>query len=132
MSSLLDRYAELVAEWGKKMNLVSDPEIRSIKAQHVDDCVRAYQCLTANLGAETVVELPIVDIGSGAGFPGVVWAILDPTTKTFLIEPREKRVTFLRHIAAKLQLKNIEVICSRFEDLPREQLPSRCLFTMRS
>ena len=132
MNNQLIQYAELVAEWGTKLNLVSNPNKDSVMAEHITDCVQAYECLAKNLSPDTSTSLPIVDIGSGAGFPGIVWAILNPSTKTYLIEPREKRVTFLRHVALKLPLKNVEVICSRFEDLPREQLPERCLFTSRA
>ena len=68
---LLDAYARLVAEWGKKMNLVSEPNIEAIMREHVNDCVSAFDSLAKNSTA--ALSLPLVDIGSGAGFPGIVW-----------------------------------------------------------
>lgn len=132
MKEQLEKFAELVAEWGSKMNLVSVPKKDAVMSEHIDDCVRAYERLEAILGAETLSVLPVVDIGSGAGFPGIVWAIINPEVPVYLVEPRDKREIFLRHAAHKLGLKRIRVICSRFEDLPRAELPRRCLFTSRA
>ena len=57
-----------------------------------------------------------IDIGTGAGFPGLILAIAMPETKWYLVEPLKKRYSFLNYIKIKLNLKNVKVIPNRLED----------------
>jgi 16S rRNA (guanine527-N7)-methyltransferase len=58
-----------------------------------------------------------LDVGSGAGFPGIPLAIVWPTTRWFLVESREKKAGFLEKAVRELGLANVKVVCARVEDL---------------
>lgn len=111
----LKAYAELLSKWNEKMDLVSSSEISRIYAEHIMDSVAAFGCI------EVSRETPILDIGSGAGLPGVVFAILAPEIKLILLEPRDKRVTFLKECRRELKLENVEVVHGRLEDFKSER-----------
>jgi 16S rRNA (guanine527-N7)-methyltransferase len=66
-----------------------------------------------------VVGSRIADVGSGAGFPGIPLAIVEPARRFTLIESRLKRASFLRHAVAELGLSNVAIAHARAEDLPR-------------
>ena len=63
-----------------------------------------------------VIKGNIFDFGSGAGFPGVVTAISNPQMEITLLDSSLKKVSFLNHVKAELQLKNIKVVHNRIED----------------
>ena len=62
----------------------------------------------------------ILDVGTGAGFPGMMLAIAYPDVKTVLCEPRQKRATFLKYVAMELELDNVVVVKKRVEDFHDE------------
>ena len=64
-----------------------------------------------------------MDVGSGAGFPGIPIKLALPGKPVHLVEPRRKRANFLRQVARELQLADVHVIEKRVEDLSREPLP---------
>jgi 16S rRNA (guanine527-N7)-methyltransferase len=106
-------YQELI-EWNKKINLTAITDYSSVQVKHFLDSLTVTLALS---GKE--VESPdfnIIDIGTGAGFPGVPLKILLPQPKLVLIEPTTKKTAFLRHIINKLQLENIEILNSRAEE----------------
>ncbi len=106
--SQLDTYAELLVEWNEKMNLtaITDPE--EIETKHFLDCLLAAQYCKP--------EDNIADVGTGAGFPGVVMKIFCPEAEVTLIDSLEKRLTFLESTASELGLK-MNYIHGRAEDL---------------
>jgi len=63
-----------------------------------------------------------LDIGSGVGVPGLIWAFLCPETLFFLIESQQKRAAFLQRAISKLEIKNTQVLLTRFENLSPEQI----------
>ena len=78
--------------------------------------------------------MTLADIGSGAGFPGIPVKIICPDLSVFLVEPTQKKAIFLRHICSKLQLKNIEIIDKRIEEvkgLTVDVAVTRALFSVR-
>ncbi len=107
-------FAELVAKWNKSMNLVSEETTIEIINNHVIDSLYAS------------FHLPeadaILDIGSGAGFPGIPLAILRSKSRVILIESRQKPVSFLKEAKLRLKLKNLEVVNKRIEELSTESL----------
>ena len=115
--NMLEEYLELLIKWNKKIDLVSPAMSEVLIERHFQDSYAACLLLGNELGGSRTC----LDVGSGAGLPGVVFAILKPEAKFFLCEPREKRQIFLREVVARLGLKNIELLHSRLEDLERDR-----------
>jgi len=102
---LLDRYLTELAHWGAHTNLVGSLDRAALEV-HVRDSLAAAPELPA--GAS------VVDLGSGAGFPGLPVAIARPDLRVTLLEIRERRVSFLRHVTRTLGL-SCEVVRGRIE-----------------
>lgn len=112
MLDALDQYAEILVEYNQKVNLtaITDPE--GIEDKHFADSL-----LLANL-PETAGKL--VDVGTGAGFPGVVAKIFKPELQLTLMEPTGKRVEFLKYVCAQLGLSGVEFSKERAEEAARK------------
>ena len=112
MLDALDQYAEILVEYNQKVNLtaITDPE--GIEDKHFADSL-----LLANL-PETAGKL--VDVGTGAGFPGVVAKIFKPALQITLMEPTGKRVEFLKYVCAQLGLSGVEFAKERAEEAARK------------
>ena len=109
----LDQYAEILVEYNKKVNLtaITDPE--GVEDKHfVDSLLFAVQ---------PEVKGKMVDVGSGAGFPGVVAKIYKPDLELTLMEPTGKRVEFLKYLCAELGLTGVEFVKERAEEAARKQ-----------
>lgn len=101
-------YADLLKEWNERMNLTAITEREEVLEKHFLDCILPLRA----------VHHPgnICDVGSGAGFPGLVWQIVMPESHVTLLEPTGKRCTFLKEVIARLDLGNAEVANARAED----------------
>lgn len=101
-------YMELLIEWNEKMNLtaITDPE--EIILKHFIDSITILNEIPNNS--------KIVDVGTGAGFPGIPLSIMNPTLKITLVDSLNKRLIFLQEVVNKLQLKNIEIVHARAEE----------------
>lgn len=113
-------FSELL-KWSKKVNLIAkgtDPE--QIIENHFVDSLTILPLLT---GARS----HLLDIGSGAGFPGLVCKAARPELAVTLVEPRLKRASFLGHITRTLGLGGVNMLTCRVED--ETQLPSDCPFS---
>jgi 16S rRNA (guanine527-N7)-methyltransferase len=105
---LLRQHYELLQRWNEKMNLT---RIDSLK-----DVVRFHYCESLYLGLYIPRgPLRVVDIGSGAGFPGIPVAVLRPECEVDLVESHQRKTVFLREIARSLP--NVRVLSSRAENL---------------
>ena len=94
--------ARLVLDANRRTNLVGAKDLQSIIVSHVLDSLAAF-------GGHKI-QSPVVDVGSGAGFPGLPLAIVHPTNRFILLEPRAKRAEFLQNAIADLTLSNVEVL----------------------
>ncbi|MEM6531294.1 MAG: 16S rRNA (guanine(527)-N(7))-methyltransferase RsmG [Myxococcota bacterium] len=105
----LEAHWRLVQHWSPRLNLtaIRDPERAAWR--HYRDSLEPLRVL--NTG-------PWADIGSGAGFPGVPLAIVRPDVELTLVEPRRKRVSFLKTVVAELALDNTTVVEGRSSDAP--------------
>ena len=116
------QYFETLKQWNKKIDLVSPQSDEMLIGKHFVDSaiVSCFIKDSFDVGESSCY----LDVGSGAGFPGAVMALFEPSRKTYLIEPREKRCVFLREIKRQLKLANVEVVCSRVEDfrVPAEKV----------
>ena len=101
-------YAALLKEWNGKFNLTAIEETEEIYEKHFLDCLIPLTL--------TKVKGRVCDVGSGAGFPGLVWAIADPSLSLTLIEPTGKRCTFLHEVKRMLHLSNTEILNRRAEE----------------
>ena len=105
---------ELMKRWGKVHNLSAVLKAERAADVHYADCVRAARQVEP---AEAVT-----DVGSGAGFPGLVWAVLWPDARFVLVEAARKRCSFLQECVRQLGLTNVAVDNARFEDVSLQGL----------
>ena len=106
---LLIYLAELM-KWSRRVNLIArdTPEAQAVETHFLDS-------LTLLPFLDGAGEVHLLDVGSGAGFPGLALACVRPEARCTLCEPRQKRVSFLRHVIRTLGLVNVEVVAERVE-----------------
>ena len=102
---LLD-YLALLQKWNKVYNLTAVREPRKMVSHHLLDCL----AVLPHVGAST-----ILDVGSGAGLPGVPLALALPQARVTLLEGSHKKAAFLKQVVIELGLRNATVICQRVE-----------------
>lgn len=107
--SRLYLYLDELIKWNRKINLVAKAPVELIIETHFLDSLTLLPLLTA------CPPPGLLDIGSGAGFPGLPLKIVRPDLEVTLVEPRQKRVSFLKHIIRTLKLKGIKVSDERVE-----------------
>ena len=103
----LNKFLALLKKWNKTRNLVSRQTSTQDLNHHVIDCLALNKELDCK---------KLLDVGSGAGFPGIVTAISNPQLEITLLDSNLKKISFLNHIKAELQLENIKVVHKRIED----------------
>lgn len=108
----LDEYLHLLIEWNERFNLTSIKTEGEIIEKHFYDCLLAADPSLLTEGKK------VSDLGSGAGFPGLVWAICFPEASYTLIEATKKKCTFLEEVTHVLELSNVTIINGRVEELP--------------
>ena len=108
------KYMRLVQEWNEKINLTAITEDNEFITKHFIDCMKAFKS-DAIRNAKT-----IIDVGTGAGFPGLPIAILSPKTEITLLDSLNKRINFLNLVVKELGLENVTTIHSRAEDGARK------------
>ncbi|MGA8258972.1 MAG: 16S rRNA (guanine(527)-N(7))-methyltransferase RsmG [Arenicellales bacterium] len=110
-------FVALLKKWNRGQNLTAITEERAMVARHVLDSLAGLPWVR---GAE------VLDIGSGAGLPGIPLAIAEPSRRLVLLDSRRKRIQFLLHARQVLKLDNIAPVQARFE----EYLPERHVDTL--
>lgn len=111
-------YFELLVEWNKVMNLTAITEMDDVITKHFVDSLSLVKAVEE---IETK-NYRMIDVGTGAGFPGIPLMIVFPHLKITLMDSLNKRVKFLNEVVDNLKLKNIEAIHGRAEDLGRNSL----------
>lgn len=112
----LDQFAAYAAElrrWNERVNLTAITDEADVVARHFLDSLRCALSWGAPPGRA-------VDVGAGAGFPGLPLKILRPEMRLTLIESVEKKAVFLRHIVTELGLDQVEVLAARAEAVGRD------------
>ncbi len=121
----LVRYADLVSLRGKSLNLVSASDADRILERHVFDSLTALPLIDWE-------DRDIVDVGSGAGFPGIPLAITQPLARFVLVERTRKRVAFLMQAIRELGLSNTTAVWSDAETLARQHGAFADIVTIRA
>ena len=115
----LCQYAGLISKWNKVYNLTALRAQESILSHHLLDCLAVIAPLR-NWAKEQGIQAPtILDVGSGAGLPGLVIAICQPDWQIHTIDTVGKKTAFMQQAAAQLQLKNTAVHHARVEELAK-------------
>jgi len=118
----LKKFSDILEEWNQIHNLTGAKTAEAIYKNILDSL---YPC--------SFIKEPqsILDVGTGAGFPGLILAIIYPKCLTVLCEPRNKRASFLKFVAIELELNNVKVIKKRVEQYthnePFELITSRAV-----
>ena len=107
----LDRYGDLLLDWNQRMNLTAITQPEEVAVKHFLDSA----LLLAHCGA-LPESLSLIDVGTGAGFPGLVLAVLKPEWSITLLDSLQKRVHFLETVCSELDLANVTCIHSRAEE----------------
>ena len=107
-------YLELLLKWNARTNLTSVRDAPSIVTRHFGESFFAAQQLFPAPDA----TVRVIDVGSGAGFPGLPLKIYAPALRLVLIESQNKKATFLKEVVRALELQSVEVFAGRAEDFP--------------
>lgn len=122
----LNQFYELLISWNQKMNLTRIIEKEDVYLKHF------YDSLTLSKVIDLKQDLTLCDVGSGAGFPGIVLKICFPNLKITLLDSLQKRVNYLNEIIKELDLKNIEAIHTRAEDYAKQNREKFDIVTARA
>ena len=114
MVSQFDSYLDLLVKWNQKINLTSEKSSQDILLRHIFDSLQYAPFISS--------QDEIVDIGSGAGFPGIPLKIIYPELVATLVESQRKRCSFLETVISRLGLTAIKVINDRAEKISPERL----------
>ncbi len=106
----LDRYMALVRQWAPRVNLVAIPDLSVFMERHVAPALGLVSII------KSLPHARLLDVGSGAGLPGIPLAIALPGSTVVLVESRRRRANFLKHAVRTLGLVNTSVVCTRVEE----------------
>lgn len=106
-------YMELLIDWNKKINLTAITEPKDVITKHFIDSITIFKEL--KIGSKTI------DVGTGAGFPGIPIKIVDESAKVTLLDSLNKRITYLEDVIENLKLKDIESIHGRVEEIANKK-----------
>lgn len=101
-------YMNLLLEWNEKVNLTAITEINEVILKHFIDSMTVLKFLEESED--------IIDVGTGAGFPGIPIAIMNPNKRITLLDSLNKRINFLNEVCNKLKIDNVKTIHGRAED----------------
>ncbi|SDF54273.1 16S rRNA (guanine(527)-N(7))-methyltransferase RsmG [Sporolituus thermophilus] len=108
-----DRYFHLLIAWNEKMNLTAITDAREVAVKHMIDSLSCYDAGVFAPGCS------VIDVGTGAGFPGIPLKIYRPDIKLTLLDSLNKRLLFLREVVNQLGLADVEVVHARAEEAGR-------------
>tara|TARA_B100000965_G_scaffold320536_1_gene281601 strand:+ start:799 stop:1395 length:597 start_codon:yes stop_codon:yes gene_type:complete len=106
--SQAEKYIDQILRWNKTRNLVSRNLGKNELAEHFLDCAVLQEHLLPG---------PVIDLGSGSGFPGICLGIIDPNREATLVDSNRKKTSFLTHIKNELGLNLVSVKNSRVEEI---------------
>jgi 16S rRNA (guanine527-N7)-methyltransferase len=113
--SAFARYSRELIAWNRRVNLTRIIEPEEITVKHFLDSLSVYQALP-----DLTPPVSMIDVGSGAGFPGLPLKIVLPDLRLTLLESTAKKTAFLRHLVDTLHLSNVIVLTARAEEAGRQ------------
>ena len=122
----LNEYYKALVEWNKKINLTSITEKKDVYLKHF------YDSLTLFKEYDLTKDISLCDVGTGAGFPGVVLKIVFPNLKITLVDSLQKRLKFLDYVIKLLDLKDVELVHERMEDYSKQNEERFDIITSRA
>lgn len=119
----LFRYYEMLVETNKVMNLTAITEESEVVAKHFIDSMAIVKAVVHgnNVSRETLNGKTLIDVGTGAGFPGLVLKIVFPELSVTLTDSLKKRLRFLDDVIARLNLRDVNTVHGRAEDLGHQK-----------
>lgn len=112
----ISTYIDILLQWNERINLTAVREPGEIVTRHFGESIFTARLLFPDVTADPMGKtLRVIDVGSGAGFPGLPIRIWAPQIYLTLIESNQKKATFLRETVRKLELENVDVFCGRAE-----------------
>jgi len=109
----LQVYERCLVSWNEKFNLTAITDHDGVWFKHFLDCMSLVPHLTRK-------DACLIDVGTGAGFPGLLLKIVLPALKITLLDATLKKITFLNHVISELGLIDIKAICGRSEDVAHD------------
>jgi 16S rRNA (guanine527-N7)-methyltransferase len=122
----LEEYYEMLVEYNKVMNLTGITEKEEVYLKHF------YDSLTISKIIDLNNEETLCDVGTGAGFPGIVLKIFYPNLKITLVDSLNKRINFLNDVIKKLKLQKIETVHARAEEYSKNNIEKFDVVTARA
>ncbi|OFI05393.1 ribosomal RNA small subunit methyltransferase G [Clostridium acetireducens DSM 10703] len=108
-------YKNLIKEWNEKVNLTAITEDEDIIKKHFIDCIKVFEFLPLKKAQS------VIDIGTGAGFPGIPIKIIEPNINIDLLDSLNKRIKFLEEVIKELQLEKTSAFHGRSEDYGKDK-----------
>jgi 16S rRNA (guanine527-N7)-methyltransferase len=116
IAQLLD-YLALIEKWTRVYNLTAVRDPAAMLTQHLLDSLAVMSPLANQVAGQELAELRLLDVGSGAGLPGVVLAICRPDWRVDCVDTVAKKAAFIQQVAASLKLPNLRGVHARVESL---------------
>lgn len=121
-NALLKKYNCEIGKFNNALNLISPKTLPMADVIHFADCISASRMIY-----QDVKPTEILDLGSGNGFPGIVFAVLYPDVKVVILDRDSRKIDFLKHACSELGLKNISLRCEGLDTIPNGSL--NCVMT---
>lgn len=115
MLEKFEKYREILVEYNKNMNLTGITEQREVYIKHFLDSVAIFK------DGYIMDGLSVIDVGTGAGFPGIPYKICNPTIKLTLLDSLNKRINFLKDVCTNIGFDDVEFVYGRAEDFGQNE-----------